>query len=114
MASASFNTSSTFDLSYFDVNMDKFGKLWKKTEIIRENQNDPEMKRKLPLEEIIEHVKEAKSAPKPKKVRHFLPKWQIGRPWLSYNIQRGMWCPLCVKHEAKISHPILSRQIMDG
>ena len=92
------SVNSTFDFSYFDVNMDTFGKLWEKTEISSENQNDVEKKRKLPLEEITEHVKKAKSTqreqkeqekstPKRKKVRRFLPKWQIGRPWLSYNVK---------------------------
>ena len=49
--------TATFDFSYFDVNMDKFGKLWNKTE----NLNDVEKKRKLPLEEIIDRTcKESK------------------------------------------------------
>jgi len=38
------DTTSTFDLSYFDVNLDKFGKLWKKREITSENQNDAQKK----------------------------------------------------------------------
>jgi len=62
--------------------MEKFGKLWKKTELTTANQNDAEKKRNLPVEKSTEQVKKAKSTEKeqkergksitkPKKVRHF-------------------------------------------
>ena len=53
--------TSTFDLSYFYVNMDQF---WRKTEITSENQNDAEKKRKLPLLEFTGHVKKVNSTEK--------------------------------------------------
>ena len=77
-------------------------------------------RRKLPLQEIIEHVKRAKftrkeqekSTSKPKKVGHFLPSRLLGHA--IHTMFRVIRHTLCVKHEAKISHLILSRQMMDS
>ena len=60
---------ATLDISYYGVNTNKLGKLWKKTETTSENQNDDEKKRNIPLEEITENVKKAKSTEKERKDR---------------------------------------------